>query len=322
MSPTIQNNYISLASLNGRLTVDAVQRSYGSTFDKNDKRIPGRLDEFITEGIRLIENNTIADPKVKLHTCQCLANAHFARSLLRERRSEQEVALDFDRWFHFQSLAENEQTQNNNHMPESVSIRKWALASIITGGVGMFFLVLLSAMQSYITRAMQANQNMVDFSSVQGFEVDAFSPEHLQVREIDRLTLLSNSDNRTLVSYVKPAIVHINSDLGRTNHSGAGIICTPDGIILTNDHVMRCGITGGPLKETVKVTLLDGRVLRGKLLGSDPVSDLAAIKIDLDNLPTLNFAGVFPSPLLVSLSNICPLNQFPLASFALPSIGQ
>lgn len=61
---------------------------------------------------------------------------------------------------------------------------------------------------------------------------------------------------------------------------GSGFIISEDGIILTNNHVV-----GEADKVTVK--LLDGREFTATILGTDPQSDVAVIKIDAYNLPTL-----------------------------------
>jgi serine protease Do len=60
--------------------------------------------------------------------------------------------------------------------------------------------------------------------------------------------------------------------------TGSGVIISPDGYILTNNHV-----AGKATK--MKVKLSDGRELTAKLVGADPETDLAVIKIDASNLP-------------------------------------
>ena len=62
---------------------------------------------------------------------------------------------------------------------------------------------------------------------------------------------------------------------------GSGVIVSPDGYILTNHHV----IDGA---ELLKVVLPDNRSLTPKVIGSDPPSDLAVLRIDSRNLPLLN----------------------------------
>jgi len=61
---------------------------------------------------------------------------------------------------------------------------------------------------------------------------------------------------------------------------GSGFIITPNGYILTNNHVV-----AGADKITVKLS--DGRVFKAKVIGRDPLSDVAVIKINATNLPTI-----------------------------------
>ena len=62
--------------------------------------------------------------------------------------------------------------------------------------------------------------------------------------------------------------------------AGSGFIVSPDGVILTNAHVVQ-----GASEVTVK--LADRREFRAKVLGSDPRTDVAVLKIDAKNLPTV-----------------------------------
>lgn len=64
---------------------------------------------------------------------------------------------------------------------------------------------------------------------------------------------------------------------------GSGVIVSPDGYILTNSHVVKGA-------DTIKVTLGDGRDLTAKVVGADPQTDLAVIKIDAKDLPAITFA--------------------------------
>lgn len=61
---------------------------------------------------------------------------------------------------------------------------------------------------------------------------------------------------------------------------GSGVIVDAKGYILTNNHVVKGA-------NEIQVTLLDGRKFKGKVVGSDPKTDLALIKVDVkDSLPT------------------------------------
>jgi len=68
--------------------------------------------------------------------------------------------------------------------------------------------------------------------------------------------------------------------------SGSGFIVTKDGYILTNNHVIT-----GPDRQTVAdqitVKLMDGRTFPAKVIGHDPLTDVAVIKIDGNNFPTI-----------------------------------
>ena len=61
---------------------------------------------------------------------------------------------------------------------------------------------------------------------------------------------------------------------------GSGVIVSPDGFILTNNHVVEGA-------DEIEVTLTDARHAKAKVIGTDPDTDLAILKIDLDKLPVI-----------------------------------
>jgi Do/DeqQ family serine protease len=63
--------------------------------------------------------------------------------------------------------------------------------------------------------------------------------------------------------------------------TGSGFIISADGRLITNAHV----ISGA---ESVKVTLKDSRTFQGRVVGVDPVTDVAVVKIEAKNLPTVS----------------------------------
>jgi serine protease DegQ len=61
---------------------------------------------------------------------------------------------------------------------------------------------------------------------------------------------------------------------------GSGVIVSPDGYILTNNHVVEGA-------DQIEVTLADNRTARARIIGTDPETDLAVLKIELDKLPVI-----------------------------------
>jgi serine protease Do len=67
--------------------------------------------------------------------------------------------------------------------------------------------------------------------------------------------------------------------------SGTGFIVSKDGYILTNNHVVA---DAGRLADKLTVKLLDNRTFAAKVIGRDPTTDVALIKIDANDLPTVS----------------------------------
>ncbi len=66
---------------------------------------------------------------------------------------------------------------------------------------------------------------------------------------------------------------------------GSGVIVSPEGYLLTNNHV----IDGA---DEIEVQLADGRQARARLIGTDPETDVAVLKIELEKLPVIAFGEV------------------------------
>ena len=66
---------------------------------------------------------------------------------------------------------------------------------------------------------------------------------------------------------------------------GSGVIVSPSGYLLTNNHVVEGA-------DDIEVMLSDGRSAKAKVVGTDPDSDLAVLKIELDRLPSVGFGNI------------------------------
>jgi serine protease DegQ len=64
---------------------------------------------------------------------------------------------------------------------------------------------------------------------------------------------------------------------------GSGVVVSPNGYILTNHHVVEAA-------DEIQVALADGKTLPARVVGTDPETDLAVLKIDAGTLPTITFA--------------------------------
>jgi len=80
---------------------------------------------------------------------------------------------------------------------------------------------------------------------------------------------------------------------------GSGVLISPDGYIVTNNHVIDGAVD-------INVTLKDRRIMHAKLIGADPLTDLAVIKVDGTNLPNApwgNSTSLRPGQTVLAFGN-------------------
>ncbi|MCL1466057.1 HhoA/HhoB/HtrA family serine endopeptidase [Argonema galeatum] len=171
-------------------------------------------------------------------------------------------------------------------------------------------LVLLGASVAFAGSYLGSQNKVSSQPSVSAPPVSAPSVTPISPNLNAKLPLTADTNFITdVVDRVGPAVVRIDSSRTVTNQipqvfndpfgrqfrgrqsptppqkqvergTGSGFIINSDGQVLTNAHV----VDGA---DTVTVTLKDGRNFKGKVLGTDPVTDVAVVKIQASNLPAV-----------------------------------
>src|SRR5574344_210603 len=132
-----------------------------------------------------------------------------------------------------------------------------------------FFIIAVALSFSFGLRA----QTQTDFTEVASKTIDAVV--HIKT-EMTKMTPLYQSFFGMI----------INQGVQRQtfNAFGSGVIITSDGYIITNNHVVQDA-------ESIVVTLNDKRTVKARLVGTDPATDLAVIKVDLAGLTFIPFGN-------------------------------
>jgi S1-C subfamily serine protease len=103
-------------------------------------------------------------------------------------------------------------------------------------------------------------------------------------------------DIQSILAKVEPAVVVIrtgaavdaglfNGNGGNSGGQGTGFVVSPDGIVVTNNHVV------ADANGQIEVSLSDGTNLKAKVLGQSPDNDLAVLKVDANNLATVKLGS-------------------------------
>jgi S1-C subfamily serine protease len=128
-----------------------------------------------------------------------------------------------------------------------------------------------------------------------------------------------------VVAKVGPAVVHVfikrrasrSRDSYRRDGSGSGVIITPDGYIVTNSHVVETA-------ENVEVGLADGTRYTAEVIGKDPATDLALLRIPGSGLQTAHLGdseGLQVGQLAIAIGN--PLGfQSTVTSGVISALGR
>jgi serine protease DegQ len=91
-------------------------------------------------------------------------------------------------------------------------------------------------------------------------------------------------DDPTFRQFFGDQLDELESPSQPENSLGSGVIVSEQGLILTNNHVIATA-------DQIEIALSDGRRLTARVVGTDPDTDLALIKVDAENLPAISFSS-------------------------------
>jgi putative serine protease PepD len=152
-------------------------------------------------------------------------------------------------------------------------------ATAVEGGRrGLGLVVLVSVITALLAGALGGTLGFV-FASRSGMgggpQLGGGNPAPLTQRAPDSIA--------GVVKKVLPSVITVKARGGGGTSIGSGFIVSSDGYAITNDHV----VTGG--SGATLVTLSDGTTVSAKVVGSDPESDIAVLKLDTANLTPIQF---------------------------------
>jgi putative serine protease PepD len=108
-----------------------------------------------------------------------------------------------------------------------------------------------------------------------------------------RSVVVNNTDSVNQITAVaekaSPSVVTIEASSGTSGGTGSGVVLTADGYVLTNTHVVT--LDGAAADATLQVKGNDGKLYAATIVGTDPISDLAVVKLtDAKGLTPMNWA--------------------------------
>ena len=130
--------------------------------------------------------------------------------------------------------------------------------------------------------------------------------ENVIVRAVERVgPAVVRIDTVKEISNPLGRMLGIGPSIQRQQGQGSGFITRANGLIFTNEHVVRGA-------DRVAVTLPDGRRFTGKVLGGDPLTDVAVVKVVADNLPVASLGNsdqLKPGEWAIAIGNPFGLNN-------------
>lgn len=130
-----------------------------------------------------------------------------------------------------------------------------AVAALVGGGIGTGATLLIVG---------QSRSTTVSDSSG--------APTSITINDTEDVTLVS-----AVAAKSTPSVVTINVSSSSSSGSGSGVILSADGYVVTNNHVVTLG--GAASSAEITATASDGTIYQAEIVGTDPVLDLAVIKL-------------------------------------------
>jgi len=130
-------------------------------------------------------------------------------------------------------------------------------------------------------------------AGVAAWAVSANNGSHGSVVSGPQTVTINNKDDVSTTTAVAakagPSVVTIDVTASSEGGTGSGVVLSSDGYVLTNTHVVT--LDGQSASGTIEVTTYDGKLYTAKVVGIDPVVDLAVIKLDnASGLQPIEFA--------------------------------
>ena len=155
--------------------------------------------------------------------------------------------------------------------------------SVLIVGI-VFGAILVSSAGLVKTSKAEEIQIGSQSSPIQNMSLNDFNTAFIEVAEkvtpsIVSITVVSKMDDDPHKGFDFDWPFNFRDRMPRERQGGgSGVIISQDGYVLTNNHVVDNAIS-------VKITLFDNRELDAEVVGTDPLTDLAVIKVNADDLP-------------------------------------
>lgn len=157
-------------------------------------------------------------------------------------------------------------------------------AGFILGGLTFYMLVKVNSQYRYIpySSAPSVSSQIIETSRAFSDIVHAVSPAVVNISTTKVMRREGGAFDDPFFDFFSPFNDFNMPKKWKEKSLGSGVVVSPDGYIITNNHVIEKA-------DEIKVTLVDRRTFKGRLVGADPKTDIAIIRIDAGNLSTLTW---------------------------------